>query len=161
MMVDVKDISVSYLTGDLRNRGLKEYLMLRVRGQYQTKVFNALRGISFSLDRGDMMGIVGTNGAGKSTLLKVISGIMLPTQGTCQTHGRIAALLELGAGFDGEMTVKENTYLRGAMMGYTKEFMNRMYPEIIAFAELESFQDRPFKHLSSGMRSRLAFSICS
>ena len=106
-----------------------------------------------------MLGIIGTNGAGKSTLLKAISGVMIPTTGSIETKGTIAALLELTAGFDNELTVKENTYLRGAMLGYTETFMHKMYQSIISFAELEKFEDRPFKQLSSGMKSRLAFSI--
>jgi ABC-2 type transport system ATP-binding protein len=108
-----------------------------------------------------MLGIIGTNGAGKSTLLKAISGIMEPTEGYVKREGNIAALLELASGFDGDLTVRENTYLRGAMLGYTRKFMDEMYEHIIAFAELEDFQDRPFKQLSSGMKSRLAFSIAS
>ena len=108
-----------------------------------------------------MLGIIGTNGAGKSTLLKAISGIMVPTEGRVECNGKIAALLELASGFDGDLTVRENTYLRGAMLGYTKKFMNETYSQIIEFSELEDFQDRPFKHLSSGMKSRLAFSIAS
>ena len=108
-----------------------------------------------------MLGIVGSNGAGKSTLLKVITGIMEPTRGKVKVNGTIAALLELASGFDGDLTVRENTYLRGAMLGYTRAYMNEMYGSIIEFAELEEFQDRPFKQLSSGMKSRLAFSIAS
>ena len=117
--------------------------------------------MTFELEKGDMLGIVGTNGAGKSTLLKAISGIMVPTRGKIQTNGTVAALLELTSGFDGDLTVRENTYLRGALLGYTRAFMDQMYDEIISFAELQDFQERPFKQLSSGMKSRLAFSIAS
>ena len=108
-----------------------------------------------------MLGIIGSNGAGKSTLLKVITGIMVPTKGSSSVQGSIAALLELASGFDGDLTVRENAYLRGAMLGYTRAYMNEVYGQIIDFAELEEFQDRPFKQLSSGMKSRLAFSIAS
>ena len=108
-----------------------------------------------------MLGIIGANGAGKSTLLKAISGIMEPTKGWVHREGTIAALLELGSGFDGDLTVRENTYLRGAMLGYTRKFMDETYGQIIGFAELREFEDRPFKQLSSGMKSRLAFSIAS
>lgn len=108
-----------------------------------------------------MLGIIGTNGAGKSTLLKAISGIMVPTKGVVNRQGTIAALLELASGFDGDLTVKENAYLRGAMLGYTRKYMDDTYDQIIEFAELKEFEDRPFKQLSSGMKSRLAFSIAS
>ena len=108
-----------------------------------------------------MLGIIGTNGAGKSTLLKAVSGIMEPTHGVVRREGTIAALLELASGFDGDLTVRENTYLRGAMLGYTRKFMDEMYQQIIDFAELREFENRPFKQLSSGMKSRLAFSIAS
>ena len=108
-----------------------------------------------------MLGIIGTNGAGKSTLLKAVSGIMRPSEGSIIRHGTIVALLELGSGFDGDLTVKENAYLRGAMLGYTRKFMDETYEQIIDFAELKEFEDRPFKQLSSGMKSRLAFSIAS
>jgi len=160
-IVDVKNITVEYLTGDIKNIGLKEYLVMKLKGTHDIKNFRALYEVSFSLEEGDMLGIIGGNGAGKSTLLKVISGIMIPTVGECKVKGNIAALLELASGFDGDLTVKENTFLRGAMLGYTKEFMNEKYEEIISFAELEEFQDRPFRQLSSGMKSRLAFSIAS
>lgn len=160
-IIDVKNITVEYLTGDIKNIGLKEFLMMKIKGTYEIKNFRALQNISFSLEKGDMLGIVGGNGAGKSTLLKVISGIMIPTDGQCKVSGNISALLELASGFDGDLTVKENTFLRGAMLGYTKDFMNEKYDEIISFAELGEFQDRPFRQLSSGMKSRLAFSIAS
>ena len=133
--------------------------MRRLKGNYHVTQFWADRNINFSLAKGDMLGIIGTNGAGKSTLLKAVSGIMVPTEGHMEINGSIAALLELASGFDPELTVRENTYLRGAMLGYTRKFMNDKYEEIIDFAELQDFQDRPFKQLSSGMKSRLAFSI--
>lgn len=158
-VVSVKNVSIRYKTGNFKEIGLKDYVMRRLTGNYQVNEFWADRDITFSLDKGDMLGIIGMNGAGKSTLLKAVSGIMRPTKGTVKVKGKIAALLELGAGFDGELTVKENTFLRGAMLGYTRQFMNEQYDEIIGFAELEEFQDRPFKQLSSGMKSRLAFSI--
>ena len=119
----------------------------------------ALNNITFSLDKGELLGIIGTNGAGKSTLCKVISGIMRPTEGTMAVRRSIASLLELGTGFDGDLTVKENAFLRGALLGYTRDFMNKTYDSIIEFAELKEFEDRKFSHLSSGMKSRLAFSI--
>ena len=108
-----------------------------------------------------MLGIIGANGAGKSTLLKAVSGIMEPTRGKVVRRGKIAALLELASGFDGDLTVRENAYLRGAMLGYTRTFMDETYKYIIDFSELKEFEDRPFKQLSSGMKSRLAFSIAS
>jgi len=149
------------MTGDFKDIGLKEYVMRRIKHNYQVKEFWADRDISFALEKGDMLGIIGANGAGKSTLLKAISGIMEPTKGIVHREGTIAALLELGSGFDGDLTVKENTYLRGAMLGYTRKFMDETYGQIIDFAELKDFEDRPFKQLSSGMKSRLAFSIAS
>ena len=125
------------------------------------KEFWANKNITFELERGDMLGVIGTNGAGKSTLLKAVSGIMVPSEGSVKRDGKIAALLELASGFDGDLTVKENAYLRGALLGYTRKFMDETYDQIIEFAELKEFEDRPFKQLSSGMKSRLAFSIAS
>lgn len=160
-ILQVKNVSIKYITGDFKSIGLKEYVVRRLKGNYHVKEFWANRNITFSLNEGDMLGIIGTNGAGKSTLLKAVSGIMRPSEGSITRHGTIAALLELGSGFDGDLTVKENAYLRGAMLGYTRRFMDETYEQIIDFAELKEFEDRPFKQLSSGMKSRLAFSIAS
>lgn len=160
-ILKVENVSIKYITGDFKSIGLKEYVVRRLKGNYTVKEFWANRNITFSLEEGDMLGIIGTNGAGKSTLLKAVSGIMRPSEGTIVRHGTIAALLELGSGFDGDLTVKENAYLRGAMLGYTRKFMDETYEQIIDFAELNEFEDRPFKQLSSGMKSRLAFSIAS
>lgn len=157
----INHVGIRYLTGDFKEIGLKEYILKKIQKQYKVEEFWAVKDLTFSLERGDMLGIVGKNGAGKSTLLKAVSGIMTPTEGWIKTEGKVAALLELTSGFDGELTVEENTYLRGALMGYTRKFMNEKYEEIIKFAELEKFENRPFKQLSSGMRSRLAFSIAS
>ena len=159
--LNVENVSICYRIGDFQSIGLKEYLMRKLTHTYFSKQFWAVKGVSFSLDRGDMLGIIGTNGAGKSTLLKAISGVMTPSNGTIQTRGKVVAFLELASGFDGDLTVKENAYLRGAMLGYTRKFMNEAYDQIIEFAELKDFEDRPFKQLSSGMQSRLAFSIAS
>lgn len=158
-VIDCKNVSIRYKTGDLQQIGLKDYVIKKITRTYKVEEFWADRDVTFSLEKGDMLGIVGTNGAGKSTLLKAITGIMVPTKGSVEVHGNIAALLELASGFDGELTVRENTYLRGALLGYTREFMDQKYNEIIAFAELGDFQDYMFKQLSSGMKSRLAFSI--
>jgi len=158
-IIKVDGVSVRYMTGDFKDIGFKEYVVRKIKGNYQVKEFWADKDISFELDSGDMLGILGTNGAGKSTLLKAISGIMVPTEGRICVKGSIAALLELASGFDSDLTVRENTYLRGALLGYTRKFMDEMYEQIIDFAELRDFQDRAFKQLSSGMKSRLAFSI--
>ena len=160
-IIRAEGVSIRYITGDFKDIGLKEYVLRKLTGNYQVKEFWADWDVTFELEKGDMLGIVGTNGAGKSTLLKAISGIMVPTRGEIQTNGTVAALLELTSGFDGDLTVRENTYLRGALLGYTRAFMDQMYDEIISFAELQDFQERPFKQLSSGMKSRLAFSIAS
>lgn len=158
-VIELKNVSIRYITGDLKAIGLKEYFTRRLTGNYRVTEFWADRNVTFKLERGDMLGIVGTNGAGKSTLLKAVTGIMVPTEGTVKVKGNIAALLELASGFDPDLTVRENAYLRGALLGYTRSFMDERYDEIIRFAELEEFQDYAFKQLSSGMKSRLAFSI--
>ena len=158
-ILEVKNVSIRYITGDFKDIGLKEYILRRIKHNYHVTEFWADRDMSFTLERGEMLGIIGSNRAGKSTLLKAVSGIMEPTRGTIHREGSIAALLELGSGFDGDLTVKENTYLRGAMLGYTRQFMDDTYEQIIGFAELRDFEDRPFKQLSSGMKSRLAFSV--
>lgn len=160
-ILEVHNVSIRYMTGDFKDIGLKEFVTRRLTHNYQVKEFWADKDITFSLEKGDMLGIIGSNGAGKSTLLKAISGIMEPTEGYVKREGSIAALLELASGFDGDLTVKENAYLRGAMLGYTRKFMDETYDQIVEFAELKDFQERPFKQLSSGMKSRLAFSIAS
>lgn len=161
LIIDAKNVVVEYIVGDLKNISLKEFVVKKLKGQYEVQKFRAVDKVTFSLYTGDMLGIVGTNGAGKSTLLKVITQIMRPSQGYVKVNGKIAALLELASGFDGDLNLKENAYLRGAMLGYTREFMDKKYKEIIEFSGLEEFEERPFKHLSSGMKSKIAFSIAS
>lgn len=160
-VIEAKNVSIRYLRGNFKDIGLKDFILRKIKGSYQVEEFWADQDINFSLESGEMLGIIGTNGAGKSTLLKAISGVMEPTIGYIKRQGRIASLLELGGGFDGNLTVRENTFLRGALLGYTRQFMNEKYDEIIEYAELEEFQDYSFKQLSSGMKSRLAFSIAS
>ena len=159
--VEVSDVSIRYKRGDVKQIGLKEYLIRKLTGKLRIDDFWADRHISFTLMPGDLLGIIGKNGAGKSTLLKAVARIMEPTEGAIRTRGRISALLELSSGFDRDLTVKENAYLRGAMLGYTRDYMNEVYPDILAYSELEEFEDYPFRQLSSGMKSRLAFSIAS
>lgn len=159
--LELKKVSIRYKMGDFKDIGLKEYVLRKIRGNYHVVEFWADKDITFSLKKGAMLGIIGTNGAGKSTLLKAIAGIMVPTGGSVQTRGRVAALLELASGFDGDLSVRENAYLRGAMLGYTRKFMDEKIEEIIEFAELKGFEEHAFKQLSSGMKSRLAFAIAS
>ena len=160
-MIDVDNVSVRYIMGDFKDIGLKEYLIRKAKGQMVTKEFFSLRDVSFHVEKGTLLGIIGSNGSGKSTILKVLAGIMPPTKGSITANGSIAALLELGAGFDGDLTVRENIYLRGAMLGYTREFVNEEYEHIIEFSELQEFEDVAYKKLSSGMKSKLAFSLAS
>ena len=160
-VLELHKVSIRYITGDFKDIGLKEFVLRKITRNYHVTEFWADKDVTFSLKRGDMLGIIGSNGAGKSTLLKAIAGIMEPTQGWVKRNGTVAALLELTSGFDGELTVKENAYLRGAMLGYTRKFMDETFEAILDFAELRDFVDRPFKQLSSGMKSRLAFSIAS
>ena len=133
-VLEVNNVSIRYFVGDFKDIGIKEYILRKIKGNYSVTEFWADKNITFSLEEGDLLGIIGANGAGKSTLLKAISGIMEPTEGSITAKGHIAALLELGSGFDGELTVRENTYLRGAMLGYTRKFMDDAYDDIIAFA---------------------------
>ena len=160
-MIDVNNVSVRYIMGDFKDIGIKEYLIKKAKGQMTVKEFWALNDVSFHVDKGTLLGIIGSNGSGKSTILKVLSGIMPPTKGSIKANGSIAALLELGAGFDGDLTVKENIYLRGALLGYTRDFVDDEYENIIEFSELREFEDVAFKKLSSGMKSKLAFSLAS
>ena len=159
--VALRHVGIRYQIGDFKGIGLKEYILRRLTGRYHVKSFWADKDISFYLKSGDTLGIIGANGAGKSTLLKAISGILRPTCGKIKIRGNVASLIELSSGFDKDLTVRENTYLRGAILGYTRKFMDETYDQIIDFAELGKFQDAPFRNLSSGMKSRLAFSIAS
>lgn len=160
-MLKAEHVSISYKIGDFKDIGLKEWTMRHLKHQYHVEMFMAVEDVSFELMEGDMLGIIGANGAGKSTLLKAVIGVMEPREGRIERSGSISALLELASGFDGDLTVKENAYLRGAMLGYTKEFMDETYQRILDFSELREFEERPFKQLSTGMQSRLAFSIAS
>ena len=159
--IEVKNVSVKYIIGDFKDIGIKEYLIKKFKGEMIIKEKWALKNISFAVEKGDLLGIIGSNGSGKSTILKVLAGIMPPTKGRVSVNGKIAPLLELGAGFDTDLTVRENIFLRGAMLEYTKKFITDKYPEIIEFSELKDYEDVAFRRLSSGMKSKLAFSLAS
>ncbi|MGV6987525.1 ABC transporter ATP-binding protein [Testudinibacter sp. P80/BLE/0925] len=141
--------------------GLKDYVIKMLKGQLMFEEFLALKDINLEIKRGESWGLLGVNGSGKSTLLKLICGILTPYKGSVEVNGTIAPLIELGAGFDGELTAKENIFLNGALLGYKKSFMEKHFDEIIDFAELENFIDTPIKNFSSGMASRLGFAIAT
>ena len=140
---------------------LKEAFTTAVKGKLKYNEFLALNDVTFDIYKGETVGLIGRNGAGKSTTLKVISGILKPTSGSIITNGNIVPMLELGAGFDLELTGRENIYLNGAILGYSKEYLESKYDEIVEFAEIEEFIDMPIRNYSSGMMARLAFSIAS
>lgn len=140
---------------------IKEYLIKFAKKQLFYEQFTALKDVSFTIEKGDVFGIVGFNGAGKSTILKVISGIIAPTEGSVEINGSIAPLIELGAGFDMDLTARENVYLNGTVLGFSPDFLDSKYDEIIDFAELRDFQDVPVKNFSSGMVARLGFAIAT
>lgn len=161
VIVSVDHVSVIFNIASERVQSLKEYFIKIVKHQLFFKAFTALDDISFEVHRGDVYGIVGTNGSGKSTMLKVIAGVLEPTEGSCTVNGSIAPLIELGAGFDMELTARENIYLNGAILGYSRDFINDHYDEIVDFAELQDFMDMPLKNYSSGMVARIAFAIAT
>ncbi|MBR0467208.1 MAG: ABC transporter ATP-binding protein [Clostridia bacterium] len=142
-------------------QSLKEYFIKLVKRELHFEDFTALSDVSFDIKKGDIFGIVGLNGSGKSTTLKIISGILEPTNGTVETEGVIAPLIELGAGFDMDLTARENIYLNGSVLGYSKKFMDEKFDEIVEFSELEEFLDVPMKNYSSGMVARIGFAIAT
>ena len=159
--IEVDNVSMKFNLSREKVDSLKDYIFKTIKREIQYNEFWALKNVSFSVEKGDRVGILGLNGAGKSTLLKVISGVFKPTEGHVDKHGKMVPLLELGAGFDPQYTVKENIYLYGAMLGYTKKFIDSKYDEIVEFSELQKFMDVPVKNYSSGMKSRLGFSIAT
>ena len=157
----VDNVSMKFNLSKEKVDSLKDYIIKSIKKEIKYNEFWALQNVSFTVEKGDRVGILGLNGAGKSTLLKVIAGVFKPTEGTVTKHGKMVPLLELGAGFDPQYTGKENIYLYGAMLGYTKEFIDEKYDEIVKFSELKDFIDVPIKNYSSGMKSRLGFSIAT
>lgn len=161
MMIRVENISMSYKMVFDRIQSFKEYIVRLLQGRLKYEKFQALQDVSFELEKGEVLGIVGHNGAGKSTLLKVISGIMKPTAGRVTLNGVVVPMLELGSGFDFELTGRENIFLNGAILGYSEKFLKEKFEEIIDFSELRQFIDIPLRNYSSGMVMRLAFSIAT
>lgn len=160
-VIKVDHVGVKFQMGIEKVDNLKEYVIKKINRKIQYKEFWALKDVTFDIHQGDRVGILGLNGAGKSTLLKIIAGVMKATEGKVTTKGRIAPLLELGAGFDLQYTGAENIYLYGAVLGYSKEFIKEKYNEIVEFSELGDFINVPVKNYSSGMKSRLGFSIAT
>lgn len=161
LSIEVKDVSMVFNMASESLTNLKEYFIKLARHELFFEEFRALKHISFDVHRGEVVGLVGTNGSGKSTMLKIIAGVLEPSEGSIVTHGTISPLIELGAGFDYELTARENIYLNGALLGYTKEFIDANFDEIIDFAELNDFADMPLKNFSSGMVARIAFAIAT
>ncbi|MEE1053440.1 MAG: ABC transporter ATP-binding protein [Acutalibacteraceae bacterium] len=159
--VELRNIEMHFNMSKEKLESLKEYFLKFMKRQLYFEDFVALDNISFDIKKGDVFGIVGLNGCGKSTTLKVISGILKPTKGTVETCGTIAPLIELGAGFDMELTARENIYLNGSVLGYSKKFMDEKFQEIVDFSEMHDFLDVPMKNYSSGMVARIGFAIAT
>lgn len=161
IMVCADHVSMMFNIANERISNLKEYFIKIVKHELMFKEFKALDDVSFEVRRGDVFGLVGTNGSGKSTMLKIIAGVLDPTEGTCAVNGTIAPLIELGAGFDMELSARENIYLNGALLGYSKQFMDEHFDSIVEFADVEGFLEMPMKNYSSGMVARIAFAIAT
>lgn len=161
MIIRANDISMRYLMTYDRIQSIKEYIVQMLRGKIKYEEFWALKNVSFEVERGEVVGIIGHNGAGKSTLLKVISGILKPTGGSLEVHGNVVPMLELGSGFDHDLTGRENIFLNGSILGYSEKYLKEKYEQIVEFSELGKFIDVPIRNYSSGMLMRLAFSIAT
>lgn len=161
VIVDINNVSMCFNMTTEKISTLKEYLIKKFKRQISYNEFWALNEVSFKIQKGETFGVLGLNGAGKSTLLKVIAGVLKPTRGSVEVFGRMAPLIELGAGFDAELTARENIFLNGAVLGYSKKEMKARFDEIVEFSELEKFIDVPIKNFSSGMYARLGFSIAT
>lgn len=160
-MIEVSDVTMRFRMNTDRILSLKEFATTALRGKLHYEEFTALNNISFNLEKGETLGLIGRNGAGKSTLLKVISGILKPTEGSVACYGNVVPMLELGSGFDMELTGQENIFLNGAILGYSEEFLKSKYDEIAEFSELGKFLSMPIRNYSSGMLARLAFSVAT
>lgn len=160
-IVEVNHVSMKFNLASEKFDSFKEYFIKNLKKQISYNEFWALTDVSFSLNQGDSLGLIGLNGSGKSTMLKIIAGVLKPTKGSVAVRGNVAPLIELGAGFDFDLTASENIYLNGAILGYSREEMNKYYEDIVEFSELRDFMNIPVKNFSSGMVSRLAFSIAT
>ena len=160
-MIEVSDVSMRFRMNSDRIMSLKEFVTTALRGKLRYQEFTALERVSFTVKKGETLGLIGRNGAGKSTMLKVISGILKPTEGSVTCHGNVVPMLELGSGFDMDLTGRENIFLNGAILGYSEGFLKAKYDEIVEFSELGQFIEVPIRNYSSGMLARLAFSIAT
>ena len=160
-IIEVNHVSMRFNLSKEKHESLKEYFLAMAKGKLQFDEFYALRDVSLTVEPGDFYGLVGLNGSGKSTLLKVISGVYKPSQGNVKVSGTIAPLIELGAGFDMDLTARENIYLNGTVLGYTPKYIDSKFDEIVEFSELRDFLDVPLKNYSSGMVARIAFAIAT
>lgn len=158
-IIEVNDVTMRFRLANDKIRSIKEFIVKTIRREIEYKEFVALQSVCFDVNRGEVVGLIGRNGAGKSTILKIISGILKPTEGNVTVRGNVAPMLELGSGFDMDMTGRENIYLNGAILGYSEDFINEKYQEIVDFSEIGQFIDVPLRNYSSGMIARLAFSI--
>ncbi len=161
VMVRVQNVTMKFNGATEKIDSIKEYIIKMFKRTLHFQLFNALTNVSFEVHKGEVLGLVGLNGSGKSTMLKIISGIMKPTEGSAEIYGSLSPLIELGAGFDPDLTGRENIFLNGSLLGYSKEFMESIYDEIVSFAELENFIDVQIKNYSSGMQARLGFAIAT
>lgn len=161
VMINIEHVGMDFNIANEKIQSLKEYFIKMVKRELMFRPFTALDDINISIRKGERFGIVGSNGSGKSTLLKIIAGVLNPTRGQVTVNGRVAPLIELGAGFDGELTARENIYLNGAVLGHSREFMDEHYEDIVSFAELHDFMEMPIKNYSSGMVARIAFAIAT
>ncbi|WP_286316531.1 ABC transporter ATP-binding protein [Romboutsia ilealis] len=161
VVIDIKNVSMHFKKGTEKVNSLKQFVIKKIKKEIKYNTFTALDNVNLQINKGDVVGFVGLNGAGKSTLLKVVSGVQKPTKGSIEVKGKVSPLLELGAGFDHELTGRENIYLNGLILGYDKKFINENIDKIIEFAEICEFIDTPIKNYSSGMRARLGFSIAT